>query len=174
MSSSRGKQLWTVSPLQSGGLSWAEAATPAGHRARGCPHLELEGTRSMGVGAPQGKETLWKNRGLRAGSPRGAQNCRCPRPRWKALRQPEGGTPSKDGWQRAPWWNCKGRGTPARGPSSQASRRGQLHAGLPRGNSRGRQGPRLPRGPGEHGQRPTWLAPCTHTRPSRGSSPSTG
>lgn len=62
------KQLWTVSPLQSGGLSRAEAATRAGHRARGCPHLELEGPRSMGVGAPQGKETAWGSRGPSAGS----------------------------------------------------------------------------------------------------------
>lgn len=59
----------------------------------------------MGVGVPQGKETPWETRGLRAGSPRGGQSCRRPRPRWTALRQLEGATPSKDGWQRAPAWN---------------------------------------------------------------------
>lgn len=53
----------------------------------------------MGVGVPQGKETPWETKGLRAGSPRGGQSCRRPRPRRK------GGTPSKGGWQRAPRGN---------------------------------------------------------------------
>ena len=98
----------------------------------------------MGVGVPWGKEILQRPRGPSAGSPRGDQSWRCPRPRLKALRQLEQGPIQR--------WQTKGTQVylqgvgyptqegPAQGVPCRASRQGQLQSGLPE-VSRHRQGP---------------------------------
>ena len=157
-SSSHGKQLWTVSPLQSGGLSWVESATPAGLQAQGCAHLELEGPRSMGVGAPQGKETTWGSRGPRAGSthtPSGHEAPRHPELELEGLRSMGVGAPQGKGTL----WKPKGlrAGSPPGGQSWRRPRPRwkalrQLEAGCPTQGWLAKATPVEQQGPGNSSQ----------------------
>lgn len=113
----------------------------------------------MGVGVPQGKETPWETKGLRAGSPRGGSKLQTPQAQMDGPEAAGGGYPVQGWLAKGTRLEPQGRGTPARGPSGQAGRRGPLRAGLPRGNGRHRQGPRLPRGPGAR-PAPPWLPPA--------------